>query len=219
MSRCKHGLFSTMAKPSALVLIDGSNVYHCLKQEHCLHFGPSKFKALFAALAERFSLKEVLYYDAVRSIAIDPQGYARQQEFHAALRRSCPCLTIRTRKLRYVNVTDDDKIVDAAHKAGICQRCVTLVHAFLRHLGLLRLTKEKGIDVMLVVDALSRAKDVETVVIMSGDADFTPAVHLLKSQGVMTVNVHASLGSSRELRSACHNHLLLRVQDGSVALL
>jgi uncharacterized LabA/DUF88 family protein len=80
------------------------------------------------------------------------------------------------------------------------------------------MTKEKGLDVMLVVDAMSRSKGTDAVVIMSGDADFTPAIELLKRQGVTTINVHTIQGSSRELRKACHQHLLLRVVGNDVFL-
>ena len=65
-------------------------------------------------------------------------------------------IKIRTRKLRYMTVNN------------------------------MPATKEKGIDVLLVVDMIKTAlsKKYNTLIILSGDADFAPAIEFAKSLGM-----------------------------------
>jgi uncharacterized LabA/DUF88 family protein len=87
-------------------------------------------------------------------------------------------------------------------------------------LKLIRLTKEKGIDVLLVVDAIeeARAKAAENIILLSGDADFVPAIELIKSYGLKTINLHTYHGSSNELRISCNNHILIDFDSDGLVL-
>lgn len=75
-------------------------------------------------------------------------------------------------------------------------------------------------DVLLVVDAITIALEgeVETIIILSGDADFVPLVEFLKTRSIEIVNLHLYSGSSTELRQACNNHILITFQDSSLML-
>ncbi len=89
-----------------------------------------------------------------------------------------------------------------------------------RAMGKRFVQEEKGVDVLLVVDAIrtALAKEVETVIVLSGDADFVPLVEFLKTLKVETVNLHLFSGSSTELRQACDKHILIYFTDSSLLL-
>jgi uncharacterized protein (TIGR00288 family) len=78
-------------------------------------------------------------------------------------------------------------------------------------MGLDKGAKEKGIDVMLAIDAVEIAmgKQAGTIIIFSGDADFTPAVSTAQKLGVRVVNLHTYSGSSKELRDSCNAHITM----------
>ena len=205
---------------SAILLIDGSNFYHSLKKGNYLPFGADKFQNLFAQISKRYVLKKIYYYDAVKNSEKDKEGYSRQQSFHERLKKSHPKITIKTRKLKYLVNISDDQIRDSAKRVGILDACKNKLKSFLMDLKLIRLTKEKGIDVLLVVDAIeeARAKAAENIILLSGDADFVPAIELIKSYGLKTINLHTYHGSSNELRISCNNHILIDFDSDGLVL-
>jgi len=168
--------------PTAILFIDSSNFYHSLKGQGCLPFDADEFKKLFSQLSNMYDLRKIYFYDAVKNSQKDPEGYSRQQSFHERLRKSDNRLVIKTRKLRYlVNITED-QVQKAAKEVGIVDSCKNKLMQFLINLNLIRLTKEKGVDIQLVVDAIEEARNrtVETIILLTGDADFGPAKELIK---------------------------------------
>ncbi len=203
--------------PSAALFIDGSNFYHALKQEKRL---PFEHDSLFIELAKLYEIKQIFFYDAIKDIGRDPEGYAKQQKFHAKLRALKWPIKLRTRKLKYITNISQDDASEAAKVVGIIDSCKEKLWAFLQQLELVRVTKEKGIDVLLVADAIeqARTKKFNSVILLSGDADFVPAINLIKTFGVKTVNLHTYSGSSTELRMACNEHILIDFEKGGVFL-
>ncbi len=204
-----------MSKPTIAVFIDGSNFYHAAKEELGHPMGVPGFKSLLEQIGERFQISSVRFYDAVKDQAKDPDGYVRQQKFHATLKSLWPSIQLRMRKLKYLAFLTEEKAQEAGKAVGIVDACKAKLWSFLRKLKLVRLTKEKGIDILLVVDAveLARTKQVNWVCIISGDADFTPAVQLINSIGIKTLNLHTYSGSSTELRQACSDHALIEFDE------
>jgi uncharacterized protein (TIGR00288 family) len=195
-------------KPRVELFIDGSNFYHSLREHKQL---PFNYDDLFARLSELFEIRMIHYYDATKDSGKDPYGYSKQQTFHSMLKKLKWPITIRTRKLKYlVNVTPE-QVNEVADRVGIQSRCKAKLIELLRGLNLIRLTKEKGIDVMLVVDSIEVARkgDLDAVILLTGDADFTPAVELIQSLKVRVINLHTYKGSSNELRSKCDEHILI----------
>ncbi len=206
-------------KHKAILFIDSSNFYHSLKMQGCLPFDADSFSKLFGRLAELYNIEKIYFYDAVKNIRRDPEGYAKQQGFHARLLKSHPKIAIKTRKLRYLADISNRKIKESGKRAGITDSCIGKLRDFLMMMGLIKLTKEKGIDVQLVVDAIEEARKDKRIhiVILSGDADFVPAVKLIKSYKVEVINLHPYRGSSTELRNACNKHILITFEkDGPV---
>jgi uncharacterized LabA/DUF88 family protein len=68
----------------------------------------------------------------------------------------------------------------------------------------LRSSPEKGVDAALVTDLLSLAwqRAYDVAVLVSGDADYVPAVEYVQSQGLKVVNA-AWAARGHELRQEC----------------
>ena len=185
-----------------------------------LPFDTDGFQKLFNMISLRYKLYSIYFYDAIKSSDKDPEGYSKQQKFHARLSKIDEKLIIRTRKLRYLVSITDAQIESAGNEAGITGSCKEKLKQFLINLKVLKLTKEKGMDVQLVVDAVeeARAKKVEAIILLSGDADFVPAIHLINSYGLKTINLHTYVGSSTELRKACNEHILIDFNEKGLFL-
>ncbi len=207
-------------KPKTLVFIDSSNFYHSLKKQNCLPFNADGFSQLFEKLSGLYEIEKIYFYDAVKNIKRDPNGYSKQQAFHLRLLKSDPRIVIKTRKLRYIADVRNSKIKRSGEKVGIPISYIKKLRDFLMEMGLIKLTKEKGIDVQLVVDAIEEARKRKkiNIIILSGDADFVPAVNLLKTYEVEVVNLHAYSGSSTELRNACDKHILIDFGKDGISL-
>jgi len=72
-----------------------------------------------------------------------------------------------------------------------------------------KLSKEKGIDILMVADMIKGAfqEKYELALVVTGDADFVPAVELVQLLKKEVVNIHCYAGSSSELRNACDSHI------------
>lgn len=207
-------------KPLAALFIDASNFYHSLKKQNDLPFDAEQFASLAKELSNAFELKEIYFYDAVKDIGRDPLGYSKQQRFHERLRKELKNLEIRTRKLRYVTSISKEDAAKAARTVGLPQNTDDKIYLLLKQLGVIKLTREKGLDVLLITDMLQEHKKNkhECLIVLSGDSDYLPAIELMLSEGTKVVNLHTYLGSSAELRNVCSGHILMSVEDGKVKL-
>ena len=177
---------------NAALFIDNSNFYHALKESGKLPFHPKDYSLLFEKLSIWFDLKQIILYDASKDSGIEPEQYASQQRFHAkikALSEKWP-IELKTRKLKY------------------------------RRIETRKIPIEKGIDILIAVDAIKAAlsKKVDSIIILSGDADFVPAVEFIKSLGLKTVNVHLYSGSSTELRNKCDENITIEFDNVDMKL-
>ena len=201
-------------KETCVILIDGSNFYHSLKKQHRLPFNDTEFEKLFEKISEKYQINKIYFYDAVKNSDKDLDGYRKQQKFHDKLKKINFNLLIKTRKLKYVNPIKNQKIKKASEKVGL-GNVVEKLKKFLRELGLNHLTKEKGIDIMMAIDIINEAKSVKNVIILTGDADFVPAVNFVKKNNPEKniINLHVYSGSSTELRNNCHKHILINFDE------
>lgn len=199
-----------MLKPDAVLFVDASNVYLSLKRQGDLPFGSEGYAKLLKELSETFEVKRVLFYDSVKNRALDLVGYSKQQRFHEKLRKTLPLLSIKTRKLIYPVKLDESFLREAAETTGLAGVSSEKLYSFLKQLGFVKLSKEKGLDVLIVVDMLQTHKTERNdyLILFSGDSDFVPAVELIQSEGAKVVNLHLWNGSSTELRRACFAHAL-----------
>ena len=133
------------------VFIDGSNLYHSLKQR----FGKASidFQEFCARLVGERALFRIYYYNAPLDQTKEPERYRDQQRFFASL-RSVPYLELRRGRLVYRNWPNEAPY-------------------------------EKGIDVKLATDMLVHGfrANYDTVVLVSGDDDFSDALQAVKDVG------------------------------------
>lgn len=196
-----------MAPKKATLFIDSSNTYHRLKENNL--YKTFSYKWLCEELSKKFNIGRVFLYDAIKNYNLEPKQFSEQQKFHEKLKKEIPNLTIRQRKLKYL--TKDDKIEKAKKDCGFCTKCIRKTEDFLRKAGLRKLSKEKGIDVLLVADMIKYAfqDKYETALLLTGDADFIPAVELAQSFKKEVINIHCYAGSSGDLRNSCDSHTLI----------
>lgn len=201
----KPGL--NLMKKKAMLFIDSSNVYHSLKENDL--FENFSYKWLFEELSKDYDINKVFFYDAIKNKEIEPIQYSNQQRFHAKLEKEIPNIILQHRKLKYNNITK--RAEEAKEKCDFCEECKNKVDDFLKKAGLNKISKEKGIDVMLVIDMVKGAfqEKYETALLVSGDADFVPAVELVQNLKKEVINIHLYLGSSIELRKKCDKHILI----------
>jgi len=191
----------------AFLFIDGSNFYHSLKQQNLLSI--FSYKDFVLELSKEFDIQRVFFYDAIKDQTIESSQYSAQQAFHQKLIKEIPNLVIRSRKLKYLK--ENLNIKFALKKNSFCEKCFKKINQFLLDAGLMRLKKEKGVDVMLVCDLVKHAfqNEYDTALLASGDADFVPAVELVQQLGKQVTNLHFYSNSSTELRNKTNNHGLV----------
>lgn len=85
-----------------------------------------------------------------------------------------------------------------------CKACGSAATQCLRCNAPLVAAVEKGVDAALVTDLLSHAwqRSYDVAVLVSGDADYVPAVEYVQAQGLKVVNA-AWRSRGHELRTAC----------------
>ena len=84
----------------------------------------------------------------------------------------------------------------------LCINCRPLIESVFLDLADLK-KKEKGIDVWVAIDMIKEslmAKNCDACILISGDADFTPALELIKSHGKEVLTAMVPWGYSNELR-------------------
>lgn len=205
------GFLIIMTLLRAHLFIDGSNCYHALKQNNLYY--KFTYDSFFNELSKKFNITGSYYYDAIKNIKLEPVQYAKQQEFHARLQKSIPKLVIQTRKLKYL--FKNDRLDYARHNANFCKNCDKRLDPFLSEAGLLKLSKEKGVDILLATDMIKGGfqNRFDLALLVSGDADYVPAVELVQTLKKEVINVHFYSGSASELRRACNSHLLIQIDE------
>ena len=212
------GVFIT---PYAVLFIDSSNFYHSLKEQNELPFDAEEFFDLVQELKKYFDVKEIKFYDAIKDRTIDPAGYAGQQRFHSRLMEKIHDIEIRHLKLRYVLTISKEKTSEIAKEVGLPNELLDKLYLFLKKLGVVKLSREKGLDVLMVVDALETFKKDKnmSLIFLTGDSDFVPAVKFIREEDGKVINLHMFSGSSRELRKACSEHMLIEIDtSGKVSI-
>lgn len=83
----------------------------------------------------------------------------------------------------------------------MCENCEKLVEANFLDLADIK-RKEKGIDIWIAIDMLNLSvieNKCDTCILISGDADFVPALNILKEHNKEVLTAMTSFGYSREL--------------------
>jgi len=191
------------SKMKAVIFIDGNNFYHNLKQ---MKIKPSNldFEKFVKAICDHFDceLKEARYYNSMPTIRDGKDIYFSHLKFIDDMRK-IPMFKIFTRKLQ-VHSTKEllKEKQDLIDSMDLCDSCKPIVEENL--LGVIGNVKkkEKGVDIMIAVDIAEFAinKRADILILVSGDADFIPALGLAKKNNIKTKSVSLAKGYSRQLR-------------------
>lgn len=189
----------------AIVFIDGNNLYHNLKASR---IKPSSIglQKLSELVCEHFGCvhKKTVYYNSIPDIRDGKETYYQHIKYLNKV-RSIPKFDVKTRKLQ--KNTTKEVMHEKSTKISqleLCKLCKPIVESNCREcIGDFKV-KEKGIDVMIVVDMINLSliqKECDYCILVSGDADFIPAMDIIKKRGKMPVSAALYKGYSYELRA------------------
>ena len=172
-------------KRSAIVFVDGNNWYHNVKSLVKKSRGLD-FGRLGSLICERFGLDlvEVRYYNSVPDIELGEENYYKHMVFLASLKKRG--VKVNTRKLKVV--------MNGGKKLRI----------------------EKGVDVQIAADMIDFCLvdgRCDVCILISGDADFLPAMDVVKRQGREVITASVSKGYSRDLRGGDFRYVVLKRGD------
>jgi len=199
-----------------IVFIDGNNWYHNTKWMGLIP-GSIDLKKLSEFVCDNYDsdLIEIRYYNSVPDISDGKRVYHKHMGFLADLRKQG--IKVYTRKLQKSSTEElkrDRKIlIDSMELCNSCKPIV--VKGFLDVIGNMK-KKEKGIDVMIAVDIIRKCmveKKCERCILISGDADFIPAMQIIKTSGGEVISSSVHLGYSRELRDGRFRYLTITRRD------
>lgn len=146
-------------------------------------------------------LAKIKWFASIPSISDGEIMYYKHLSFLNELSKQG--IIVITRKLqRLSNKEIINKQRNALFSLNFCARCKPLIEAALLNIADSK-RKEKGIDVWVAVDMIKEAiidNNCDVCILISGDADFVPALHIIREKGkeVLTAAVH--FGYSSELR-------------------
>lgn len=172
-----------MEKRRAIIFIDGSNLYHNSKS---LIDKPSKI------------------------------------DFNKLARFICNKYQLELIEIRYYNavpdITDNENVyykhmefLDGLRKQGI-----VVEERKLKKIKQLKIKIEKGIDVLIASEMIRKTlveKNCEVCILISGDADFIPAMQIIKDAGYEVIVCNQRYGFSNELRQGKFRYLILKKDE------
>jgi len=173
-----------MPAERVMIFIDGSNFYHNLKAHG---FGTNiNYKQFSDLLCGDRTLIRTYYYNAPVDQKEDTQKYKRQQTFFNALRRTA-----------YLELT----LGRLEKRNRSCSKCGQVENYFV----------EKGVDVNLAVDMLSKSyrNQLDVAILVSADGDFASACQEVKELGKHVEVAHFEKGYSWKLLDVCDRAIML----------
>ena len=185
----------------AIVFVDGNNWYHNVKR----YYNPSDVDITkvvdFIKKIKEYDVLEIRWYVSVPSIGDGEKMYFQHLSFLDHLKNKG--IKVITRKLqRLSNKQISKKKRDLLDSLDLCKTCKPIINAQFLDIADIR-KKEKGVDVAIVVDMISLClmdEECDVCLLISGDADFVPALSLIKERGKELLTSMTSLGYSSELR-------------------
>lgn len=184
----------------AIFFFDANNWYHNVKKYN----NPSEIDILklvehFCKI-KKYNLVEIRWYASIPSIDDGSDIYYRHVAYLESLRKKG--VNVITRKLQKLS---NKEILrqkqEVINNLDLCESCENLVEANFLDLADIK-RKEKGIDMWIGVDMLNLSiinKKCDVCVLISGDADFVPALNILKEHKIEVLTAMTSKGYSREL--------------------
>ena len=183
-----------------IIFIDANNWYHNVKKLFEPGFVDIKKVSEFLCTVKKYSLAEIRWYASTPSIADGEAMYYKHMSFLENLKKQG--VKVITRKLqRLSNKEILQKKRNIIDNLDLCKNCRPLIESAFLDLAELK-KKEKGIDVWIAIDMIRKSiieNECEVCILISGDADFVPALSLIKSHGKEILTAMVTFGYSSEL--------------------
>jgi len=191
-----------VARPKAIIFIDANNWYHNVKK----WFKPSdiSIKKVAELICSNFNydLIEIRWYASIPSIKDGEAMYYKHMSFLSHLQKYG--VKVITRKLQTLSNKEIlGKKKELIDSLDLCKVCKPIVEENFLSLADIK-RKEKGIDVWIAIDMIRLAvleDKCDACVLISGDADFVPALELIEKNNKKILSAFLPLGYSYELRS------------------
>lgn len=185
----------------AIVFVDANNWYHNIKKI----IEPGEVDIIKSARLlcdiKGYSFLKIKWFASTPSIADGERVYYKHMSFLESLQKRG--VDVITRKLqRLSNAELIKKRADTIRQMDLCRHCRVLVESAFMDIADTQ-KKEKGIDVWVAVDMIKESvieNNCDVCLLVSGDADFVPALSLIESHGKEVLTAMAPFGYSSELR-------------------
>jgi len=201
----------------AIIFIDANNWYHNVKTG----FKPGdidiKKVANLIAKEKKVNIDEIRWYVSMPSISDNEVVYNRQRSFLGYLEKQG--IKIITRKLQRLSkkeiIKKRQELLDSWDLCEVCKPIVETSFLDIKDQN----QKEKGIDVWIAIDMVKEAiqNNLDCCILISGDADFVPALELVKSLKKEVLSAFVPRGYSNELRQK-FPYLIFKREDLSKCL-
>ena len=184
----------------AIVFVDANNWYHNVKY----WFKPSNVDITKLSNLiyhkKNIDVLEIRWYVSMPSLKDDQLTYKMQRAFLGHLQKKG--VKIITRKLQRLSTKElKKKRQELLSSWDLCEKCKPIAEESFLDIAD-HSQKEKGIDVWIAVDMVKEAinNKIDYVVLISGDADFVPALKLVREVKKEVLSVFVPRGYSNELR-------------------
>jgi len=192
---------SQVVKKKAIFFVDANNWYHNVKR----YFDPSEIDIVklvnLLAEAKNYEIKEIRFYASIPNIEDGEKTYYNHIAYLESLEKR-GVKVIKRRLQKFSNKQIINRRKDTLDNLDLCNHCKPLIEAHFLDVADVK-RKEKGIDVWAAVDMLRLSvleNGCEVCVLISGDADFSPALSIIKSKNKEVLTAMTPLGYSNELR-------------------
>lgn len=184
----------------AMVFVDANNWYHNVRK----FFNPGDVDivkvAEFLCRVKGYTLTEIRWYASTPSIVDGQAMYYRHMSFLQKLeKRGVKVITRKLQRLSNKEVLQKKK--ETINSLDLCKNCKPLVESAFLDLSDIK-KKEKGIDVWIAIDMIKESiidNKCDVCIVISGDADFVPALTLIKNKGKEILTAMTPFGYSSEL--------------------
>jgi uncharacterized LabA/DUF88 family protein len=184
-----------------IVFVDANNWYHNVKKYK--KPGEVDIQKIANLLCEvkKFKLVEIRWYASVPDISDGEVNYYKHLSFLEGLEKNG--VKVITRKLqRFSHEEIQKKKKEIIKGLDLCDSCRPQIEAEFLDLADIK-KKEKGIDVWCAVDMIKCCLmdgECDACILISGDADFVPALNILKEKKKDILVAMVPSGFSKELR-------------------
>lgn len=199
----------------AITFADGNNWYHNSKK--IINPKDIDFKKLANFVCKHFSLNliNIRYYNSIPDITDNPIRYHKHMEFLNDLKKQG--IKIFTRKLQRTSTKEVLKEKKEILKSiDLCEVCRPLVTTMCEDCIGKTKKREKGIDIKIATDMIRKClteNECDVCILISGDADFIPAMQTIKDAKKEVITASVTIGYSSQLRDGRFRYFYLKKKD------